>query len=75
MGPKLMNRCEPKEARNGGKMLKIILKLEGGGVPDREAEGWQIVENRSVTRKECKTLRENFEDGRFMAQNNDMEDG
>ena len=63
LGPKLMNRCRPESqgAKEHGNMLKIILKLEEGGVPDRSAKGWKV-EGR-VKKKECKRSREDFEVG------------
>ena len=69
--PKLMNRCRPekKDTDEYGNTLKIILKLEEGRVPDRNAKGWEVEgEKRRVTRQECKTLREEFEFGGFMAR-------
>ena len=39
-------------------MLKIILKLEKGKVPDRKPSRWKIEgEKRRVTRNKCKRLR------------------
>ena len=39
-------------------------------MPDRNAKGWKVEgEERRVTRKECKRLREEFEVWGFMAQN------
>ena len=40
LGPKLMNRCKPeKDTKEHGQMLKHILELKKGEVPDREAIG------------------------------------
>ena len=48
------------------KMPANILKLEGGEVPDRNAQGWKVQgEKRRGTRKECKMLRGQFEDEGF----------
>ena len=66
-----MNRCRPakKGTNEHGKMLKIILMLEKGEVPDRYAREWKIEgENRRATRKECKRPRQEIEVGGFMAQ-------
>ena len=50
-------------------MLKIILKRDEGEVPDRNAKGWIVEEQkRRVTKKDCKRLRRYFEDGGFTAQ-------
>ena len=50
-------RPEKKDTKEHGQMLKIILKVEEGEVPDRNAKGWKVEgEKRSVTRKECKRL-------------------
>ena len=71
LGPKLLNRCrsEKKDTKKCCKMLKIILKLEEGRVPDRNAKGWKVEEQQSrATGKECTRLREEFEVGGFMAQ-------
>ena len=58
-----------KDTKEHGKLLKIILKLEGGEVPGRNAKRWKAEgENRKVTRKERKRAREEFEIGGFMAQ-------
>ena len=72
LGPKLMNRCKPEEkgTKEHRKMLKIILKLEKGEVPDKSGKEWKVDgERRIVTRKECKPLREEFDVGGFMVQN------
>ena len=39
-----MNRYRPqkKEREGQGKMLKTLLKLEEGEVPDRKANGWKV---------------------------------
>ena len=66
-----MNHCksEKMEAKEYGKMLKRIVILEEGMVPDRKAKGWKVEEEkRRVTRKECTRLREEFEAGGFVAQ-------
>ena len=71
LGPKLMSRCRPEkmDTRGYGKMLKRIVKLEEGRVPDRNAKGWNIEgENTRFTRKECERLREEFDIRGFMAQ-------
>ena len=49
-------------------LLKRNLEIEKGQ-PDRNARGWKSEgERKRVTRKECKRLRGDFEDGGFMAQ-------
>ena len=42
--PKLMNRCrsEKKDTHEYWKMWKIILKIEEGRVPNRNAKGWKV---------------------------------
>ena len=69
LGPKPMNSCRPekKDTKEYGQLLKIILKLEEGEVPARNAIGWEG-QKRRATRKECKRLREECEVGGFMAQ-------
>ena len=39
-----MNRCRPEKQsmKERGNIPKIILELEEGGVPDKEAEGWNL---------------------------------
>ena len=54
-----MNRCKPGKmvTKEHGELLKIILKLEEGRVPDRKEKGWIVEgEKRRVTRKECKKV-------------------
>ena len=71
LGPTFMNRCRPetKDTNERVQMLTVILEPEGGEVPGRNAEGWKVEgEQRSVTRKECKNLRDTCEDGGCMAQ-------
>ena len=66
-----MNRCRPEkmDTKEYGKMLNRIVILEEGRVPERKEKGWNVKgENRRVTRKECKRLREKLEVGGFMAQ-------
>ena len=43
-GPKLLKRCrlEKKDMNEYGHMLKIILKLEEGRVPDRSLKRWNV---------------------------------
>ena len=63
-GPELMNRCSPdkKDSKEYGRMLKRILKLEGGKFPHRNARGSEVEgETNRVTRKECKVVGNNLQ--------------
>ena len=53
-----------KRAKDHRNMLRIILKLEGVCT---EAQGWKV-ESKEENHEECKILREECEDGGFMAQ-------
>ena len=63
-----MNRYTPEkmDTKEYGNMIKLILIPER--VPAKNTRGWTIERQRSVIRKECKRLREEFEVGGFMAQ-------
>ena len=70
-GPKLMKQCklEKMNTKEHGKMKKRILLREEESVPAKNARGWKIEgQNRRVTKKECKRLREEFEVEGFTAQ-------
>ena len=59
VGTKLMNRCIPekKDTKEHGKMLKNVLELGQGDVPDRNAERWKVEGKKGrVTKKWCKRL-------------------
>ena len=72
-GPKYLNRCraEKKDTNEYRQMVKIILKVEEGREPCKNAKGWKVEgEKRGVTKtEECRMLREEFEVGVFNLQN------
>ena len=51
--PQLTKHCRPekKDTKENGKMLKRILKLEEGRVPDRSANGWRVEGNKKKTHR------------------------
>ena len=59
MGPKLVNCCKLEQmgTKELGKMMRRLQTLEGGRVPDKEANNWRIEgEKKRIARKEYKTL-------------------